>query len=73
MHVHGPPLGHLQDESAPSSPWQIGPTHGAGDETRQAHRAGSTRTKRSASSRTPSDSTPSSRDLPPSRGSESEG
>ena len=28
MHVHGPPLTHLRDESTPSSPWEIGPAHG---------------------------------------------
>lgn len=28
MHVHGPPLGHLRDESSPDSPWAQGPAHG---------------------------------------------
>jgi len=28
MHVHGPPLVHLRDETAPPSPWKVGPSHG---------------------------------------------
>ena len=28
MHVHGPPLGHIRDDSSPATPWAIGPAHG---------------------------------------------
>jgi hypothetical protein len=28
MHVHGPPLEHIRDDSTPTAPWAIGPAHG---------------------------------------------
>jgi hypothetical protein len=28
MHVHGPPLLHLRDDTVPSAPWAVAPTHG---------------------------------------------
>jgi hypothetical protein len=28
MHVHGPPLTHIRDDSSPGAPWAIGPAHG---------------------------------------------
>lgn len=28
MHVHGPPLEHLRDDSTPAAPWAIAPAHG---------------------------------------------